>query len=381
MGKRGKRVRVMEHVYRDRYGYEIAIKRNDRTFTTRKPLDSSEAALRRAVGDLLDAIDRDPAVTVSGSYARDIERYEALASHLADVTSQRAHLRAAVPRLGRLPRRQIAREDILKLRADWATAGVQPKTINNRLSAMRALWHLLDGDEAPTPLDGLKPLRSHRTPTGPVDAAVIVRVDQGLVRQEQGGKLRSAKTRARFRVLATTGVRPSELMRAQPGDLVMRGQPPIWQVRDGKGGYRPVGIPLVPAAVEAWQLFIEADAWGDFNTGSFAKRLRQAGWPTTVRPYALRHSLGMALSEAGVDLADISLILGHTRIQTTRLHYVGPLWTRMVTAMQTIATRVAWVPAAGAIGTTPVATIPAEKAPAKSSRATAGTGAKVPIKR
>jgi site-specific recombinase XerD len=79
----------------------------------------------------------------------------------------------------------------------------------------------------------------------------------------------------------------------------------------------------------AWQLFVAAKAWGPFNTGSFAKRLRSAGWPEGVRPYQLRHTVGLALSEAGVDLADVSALLGHSRPLTTRSHYVPVLGSRL----------------------------------------------------
>lgn len=375
MGNRGKRVRVLENVYRDKYGYEIAIKRAGRTYTDRRPLGTSPAKLRRAVADLLDTLTTTGTITQPGTLARDVDRYIALAAHLSDVTAQRAHLAAALPALGHLPRHRITRTHILELRAAWLAAEVAPKTINNRVSALRALWRLLDGDEAPTPLDGLKPMRSHRTPPAPVDPAIIVAVDQQLQQHERRGWLRSPKTRARFRVLATTGARPSEAMRAQPADVNL--PMALWRTRDGKGGHRPVGIPLSQAAVEAWRLFIAANAWGPFNVGSFAKRLREAGWPAGVRPYELRHSLGMALSEAGVDLADISLILGHTRVQTTRSHYVGPSFVRMQAAMARIADRVTWVPAVGASAKSAVQSTQSQKKAAGTSRRTAGRVAKV----
>ncbi len=375
MGDRGKRVRVAEHVYRDRYGYEIAIRRAGHTYTTRRPLDTSDADLRRAVADLLDQLERDPAIGARGTLARDIERYLALASHLTDVGAQRAHLRAALPHLGHLARSRISRHDVLAMRAAWLDAGVTPKTVNNRLSALRALWRLLDGEDESTPFDGLKALRTHRVPPRSVSPATIAAVDARLGENERRGWLRDAKTRARFRVLATTGVRPSELMRAQRGDLDLGKR--IWQVRDGKGGYRPVGVPLIPAAIEAWQMFIAADAWGPFNVSSYAKVLRSAGWPADVRPYALRSSLGDALSEHDVDLADISLILGHTRVQTTREHYVGPKFRRMRAAMDRLADQLIWrVPTGSANGPTPLPPVSGRKTPVGTTGPSVGRKAK-----
>ena len=54
--------------------------------------------------------------------------------------------------------------------------------------------------------------------------------------------------------------------------------------------------------------------------------VRAAGWAPNsdpfTRPYELRHSAGIALSDAGVDLADISGFLGHKDLRTTRQTYV-----------------------------------------------------------
>lgn len=346
------RVRLAPHIYRDRYGFEVAIKRHGKTYTTRCPADSSRAALHKALAALLERVDgpQAPAGPRQGgpSLRASLARWERLAGHLADVASYRAHLRAWLPIVGERPRRTISRELVLHARSRWASDGVAVRTINNRLSALRALFHLLDGDDAPTPCDGVHPLRPHRTPPVAVHPQIIVEVERELAARERAGLLRSARTRARFRVLATTAVRPSELMRAQPGDVDL--ERAVWAVRDGKGGFRPMGVPLVPAALAAWQLFVAADAWGPFATDSFARALRAAGWPAHIRPYHLRHSLGHDLSARDVDLADISLILGHTRPLTTRTHYVGPQWRRMVAAMATIASRIDWLPAEATSG-------------------------------
>jgi integrase len=145
-----------------------------------------------------------------------------------------------------------------------------------------------------------------RQPATFVTPQTILTTYEGLVQQEPPGSSAIQKTRARFMVLAASGVRPSELMRTEPGDVDLERR--VWRTRDGKGGYRPGGLYLTADLLGAWQLFVAAKAWGPFNTGSFAKRLRSAGWPEGVRPYQLRHTVGLALSEAGVDLADVSAL-------------------------------------------------------------------------
>jgi site-specific recombinase XerD len=67
-----------------------------------------------------------------------------------------------------------------------------------------------------------------------------------------------------------------------------------------------------------------------------ARTLRAAGWKAGVRPYELRHSTGIALSDAGVDLADIGGFLGHTDLRTTRSTYVPIRQGRMQRASQAL---------------------------------------------
>jgi hypothetical protein len=92
----------------------------------------------------------------------------------------------------------------------------------------------------------------------------------------------------------------------------------------------------------AWGVFVEADAWGDFEINSFSRVLRSAGWPKGVRPYNLRHTVGIALSESGADLSDVQAQMGHKRISTTREHYVPVLGSRMQTISEGIDGRIGW---------------------------------------
>jgi integrase len=61
-----------------------------------------------------------------------------------------------------------------------------------------------------------------------------------------------------------------------------------------------------------------------------------------VRPYRLRSTVGITLSELGVDLADVSAWLGHTDLETTRAHYVPVLDPRIVAAAKRLEGRLGW---------------------------------------
>lgn len=140
-------------------------------------------------------------------------------------------------------------------------------------------------------------------------------------------------------VLASTGRRKSELERAKLEDVDLERR--VWLVRDGKGGWSP-GIYLNDDMVTAWKVFIAAAAWGAWNAGSMARTLRKAGWPKTIRPYNMRHAVGLALSEAGIDLSDVQVHMGHTRIATTRKFYVPVLTSRLEAAGKAIEGRISW---------------------------------------
>lgn len=136
--------------------------------------------------------------------------------HLASFVSRRAEVRAWIAALGDRPIDEIGKVDVLAVRAGWIQAGAAPKTCNNRLAT---LHHLFDTLDLESPVTRIKPLRVPRTPPTVVPAAVIEAVDQRLAAAYRTGRLRTERTRARFLVLATTGRRPSEVMRAVPADL------------------------------------------------------------------------------------------------------------------------------------------------------------------
>lgn len=280
----------------------------------------------------------------AGTLAHDALDYYPQIRYMADWRARRSEIRAWIAKLGDVPRNQITRADVLRVRGEWLTQPrkpIKPKTANCRISALRHLYHTLDGDDAPTPCDGIKPLPVHKTPprfiTPAEINAVLARLEANAAKP--GVRFDGLKTRARLMVLASTGKRPSEVMRAQPGDVDLRRR--VWVARDGKGGFSP-GVYLNDEMIVAWETFIAAEAWGPFDTSSFARTLYAAGWPRHIRPYNLRHSIGIALSEMGTDLADIQQHMGHRRMETTRRHYVPVLGSRMESMSKVLEGRFGW---------------------------------------
>jgi integrase len=89
---------------------------------------------------------------------------------------------------------------------------------------LRHMYRVLDGSKAPTPADDVAPL--------PVAPSAKILVPAKTFRTV-AANLTDAKTRARFVVIASTGVRAAELKRAKPADVDLERK--AWIVRTAKG--------------------------------------------------------------------------------------------------------------------------------------------------
>lgn len=342
---RSKRKRIAEGVYSDAVGLAAVVvvgsgksrRQREQRWPHGTPKEVLQAWRERTRRQLQKMRPR----SVRGTLEVDVEDYVDQIQHLTSWRERRAELRAWTKRYAGVSRARLTSVHVRETMGVWAAADVAPKTINNRVQTLAMLYRALDGRDAPTPCDGVPLMTVHKTPPVAVSPAIVVKVARELEDRERSGYLRDKKTRARFMVLAATGRRPSEVMRTEAQDVDLERR--VWRVRDGKGGDSP-GVYLNDDMLAAWTLFVAAKAWGPFETSSFAKVLRSAGWPTAVRPYNLRHTVGITLSEAGVDLADIQAHMGHKRIATTRRFYVPVLASRMEAASRLLEGRFGWAP-------------------------------------
>lgn len=335
MPRTGRRITVTKGCYRDSGGVEVRVVVGGVPYTARMPLDSTIDELKRARADLESRGRTESPRPDRGTLRAAVPVYLRLTAHLASVDDLEDHLRAWCAELGAVQRHRLTGRDVLATRNRWLAAGLSPKTINNRVGTLRNLYRRLDGKRAGTPCDDVDPLPVPRTPIQRVSDETILAVDLKLQEHEQDGKhslLKSGKTRARFRVLVSCGRRPCEVARALPSDVNLDAR--VWVPRDAKGGFTP-GLYLNDDQLAAWQLFVAVDAWGAFGRAAFVRTLRQAGWPSTVKVYQARHTYGITMSEAGIDLADVGTALGHrpgSRI--TRSAYVPVLNSRMQRASE-----------------------------------------------
>ena len=318
-----KRRTIAKGVYEDAYGYEVRW-RDGRPQSKRFPPDAPlgelkafRARMQRQAGDRR-------RVEGDGSFVRDVARFLRTRRGRPCFKSDRAHLRAWTKLFRRQSRFAVTSADIQKAVNGWA-ARYSPREIRHRVKLLQQLFRHVDPGY-PTPCAGVKLPKIVKRKPRPVADAILNGVALRLRHQEEIGRLRTAKTRARYLLLALTGVRPAQLQRARPDDLdLARG---VWYVDPAKGDEGTV-IALNDGIRAAWALFIAAQAWGAYDGRSFSKTLKRNGWPAGVRPYQLRHTVGQRLKELDVGLGDIQEYMGHSSPVTTEQAYLGPSLARM----------------------------------------------------
>lgn len=254
-----------------------------------------------------------------GTFSSDVRRYlKTLA--ISSWASRRSELRAWETRFGPLRRSRVTETHVAAAIKTWTDAEVPPKTIVNRLRALSAMYHALDGPKAWTPTDDVqRPKVPKRKPL-----RVPIDVMQAVERQLRTG---DPKTHARYMVLTATGARPVFLTRTKPEDVDLERR--YWNIQAAKDG-EPIELWLNNDMVAAWTAFIAADAWGAFNQQEYAKALRAAGWPKDIRPYNAKHSFGQALADLGISRETIGDWYGHSPHSDSTKVYTGSAKLRRV---------------------------------------------------
>lgn len=321
------RHRIAEGIYRDDYGFAATVKLAGVQREKRFPPDTTLEIMKSWRVQTRAELDTDrPPVAPRGTLLTDGDRFLKRKRGMPGFKADRAHLHAWYPRFGASRRSSITPDLVSDQIARWRAAGVAARTIRHRCRVLRECYRGLDGPRVKHPLTGVKLPKLPASHPIAVSASTIRDVAKRL---KASGR---QAVYARFLVRATTGQRPTQIMKAQPDDLDLERR--VWFVRSSKGG-DPIALPLNTDAVRAWKIFAAANAWGAFDTGRDADILRQHGWPKDVRPYAMRHTFAIDLLLSGkADLGDVQGLLGHRQIQTTRDFYAPVLIARMAKAVR-----------------------------------------------
>jgi integrase/recombinase XerC len=231
--------------------------------------------------------------------------------------------------------------------ADMHRLGISKTSVGRKLSSLRTFFrfcarlHLASA----LPTDGIRnPKRDKRHPK-------VLNVDQtfallDVAAKPEAGTPKKRALAARDLALAEllygSGLRISEALSLNAGQILLPGSPPLPGKADacvrvlGKGGKERI-VPLSDASVHALAAWLkerpslagagERALFVGSNGGRLNRRVAaraigdlcgKAGLPEAVSPHTLRHSFATHLLENGADLRSLQELLGHSRLTTTQ---------------------------------------------------------------
>ena len=225
----------------------------------------------------------------------------------------------------------VTPSDILDYKAHLRTVQRrQAATVNRRLAALRKffLWAQATGRIAELPKATVKGV-----PAAPRAPKSLPKRDvDRLIREAQ--KAGNKRNLAIVQLLRHTGLRVGELCSLRLSDIRTSERKGSVLVRSGKGD-KDRTVPLnhdVREALEAYLKVRPAAADDHLFIGQRGEPLQTDGVQLIVRklarraglqgvtPHVLRHSFAKHVLDAGEDLATVSRLLGHERLETTAIY-------------------------------------------------------------
>jgi len=314
---RGLRQRIATGIFRDAIGIAVIVSVNGKPHEYRCPHDSDVAELIKE------------RLTLKQAGALKLEREEATADtlradaatylstltgrHKADADDILTHW---VTAFGDRHRDAITAVDVRQQLAAWHNA---PSTLNHRRQVLSSLYKSLSGASGYNPVREVPKVRErYDTPRSLPYSVITAILDQ----------MGPTQSRARFAVMAYTGLPQAQIAQLTPADVDLKAKTVrVSPRRKGKGSPGRT-LPLSPQAVQAFKDFAAADCWGEFSRSSSAKAFRNAvrnaratrkDIPKSIRAYDLRHSFLTEVYRKTGDIHAVShLALHSTPAQTAR---------------------------------------------------------------
>ena len=238
---------------------------------------------------------------------------------------------------------QLDSQHVRAFAAHAHAAGLAPRSIQRRLSAVRSFYAFLLREGAGELARGRRTARVTRNPAHEVRAPKSARklpptldADQmaRLLEIPQGDEL-SARDRALMELLYSSGLRLAECVGLDLTRLDLKDRTVEVLGKGGKSRLVPVGRTAVQA-LKAWLKVRGALARNDEaalfvgrngrRLGARAVQLRVAGWARRqglsmhVHPHLFRHSFASHLLESSGELRSVQELLGHANISTTQIY-------------------------------------------------------------
>jgi integrase/recombinase XerD len=276
-----------------------------------------------------------PALTLIDTYLtylRDVRRMSAntVESYARDLVA----LGSFAEKLGIAPD-QLQRHDLEAFVRSLMASGLSPRSVARAVACVRGFYRFvaLEQKREESPAEDLQAPRAW--PALPKFLS-LEEVDQ-LLAQPDPSTPRGLRDKALIELLYATGMRVSELVALQPGDLHLDDG---YLMCVGKGDKQRI-VPIGQEATEwvrrylrdarpelalrssRW-LFVNARDGKALSRVGFWKVLKEygikAGITRSLSPHVLRHSFATHLLERGADLRAIQVMLGHADLSTTQIY-------------------------------------------------------------
>lgn len=264
-------------------------------------------------------IERGLAENTIESYTRDLQQYYDFLKTTKDLSSWK----------------QVSRNEIMKFLYSLRDAGKSTATLARAISTIKSFHQFLVRDQIVNEDPSFHietPKRERRLPE------VLSAKEIETLLNIQGEEPLDLRNKAMLELLYATGLRVSELIDLELGDLHLT----MGFVRCiGKGDKERI-VPLGDLATEAMENYLEFARPKLIKVPSQAKTLflnhhgrpltRQGSWKIiksiakraqinkSITPHMLRHSFATHLLENGADLRAVQEMLGHSDISTTQIY-------------------------------------------------------------
>lgn len=216
-----------------------------------------------------------------------------------------------------------------------------PATMARKIATLRSFykWAAKHGYADSNPMTLIRtPRQSKRLPK-----AISLEQIEKLLSAPDNTDTLGARDRALFETLFSTGIRVSELVDLNLGDLDENGEALLVRGKGKKERLVPLGSHAL-AAIRHYMRMARQDPRfsGPINAGQMDmplfvnkhggrissrsvrrkldKYLRQVGLDPSISPHTLRHSFATHLLENGADLRSVQELLGHQSLSTTQIY-------------------------------------------------------------
>jgi integrase/recombinase XerC len=293
----------------------------------------------------------------SRCYGVDLRQYGEFLSEELNIRAPRSQEAAAIARAAERKAAPPAAGDVLAtlnpatiteaiLRMDVAgirrflehlsTQHYSPATMARKIATLRSFHRWLEKRS----LIATNPMLMIRTPkqSKRLPKAIGVEQVEKLLAAPDDTSLLGARDRAILETLYSTGIRVSELVGINRGDIDETGAALIVRGKGRRERIVPLGTHAL-AALRHYASMLDAEQGGGRETGAplfinkhggrlstrsvrrkVSKYLTQAGLDPDISPHTLRHSFATHLLDNGADLRSVQELLGHQSLSTTQIY-------------------------------------------------------------